>query len=241
MISLLKKEINTFFSSITGYLVIIIFLLLNSLFLWIFPGELNILDSGYANLDTLFYIAPWVFLFLIPAITMKSFAEEKKTGTFELLLTRPLSYYEIITAKYFAAVILCIISLIPTIIYYLTVYFLGNPVGNIDNGAFWGSFIGLFLLASIYVSIGIFTSSITDNQVIAFILAIILCFLLYSGFNLISSLFYNVNTQNFILLIGIDEHYKSVSRGVIDSRDVIYFLSVIYLFLFLTKLSIKKS
>jgi ABC-2 type transport system permease protein len=235
MKSLFLKEISGFFSSVTGYLVIIVFLLSNGLFLWVFPGEKNILDAGYASLDTLFIIAPWVFLFLVPAITMRSFSEEKRTGNMELLLTRPLSDLQIVLAKYFANLSLAVISLIPTLIFYFAVIKLGNPIGNIDHGGTWGSYIGLVFLAAVYVSIGIFSSSLTDNIIIAFILSVLLCFFLYMGFNSVGYLSLKGSTGNIILYLGIDAHYNSMRRGVIDSRDLTYFLSVIVLFILFTR------
>jgi ABC-2 type transport system permease protein len=239
MVALLRKEINSFFSTIIGYVVVIVFLLVNSLFLWIFPGELNVLDSGYATIDTLFIISPWVFLFLVPAVTMRLFSEEKKTGTIELLLTRPISDFQILLAKFFAGLILVLFSLIPCLVYFLSVYLLGNPVGNIDTGGTWGSFIGLFFLACIYVSIGIFVSSMTDNQIIAFIISLILCFFLFIGFEYLSSIPVFNSIDHFVINLGINEHYKSMSRGVIDSRDMVYFLVVVVLFMVLTKASMQ--
>ena len=174
MYTLLKKEISGFFSSLTGYIVIIVFLVINSLFMWIFPGSNNVSDGGYANLDTLFTIAPWVFLFLVPAVTMRMFADEKKSGTIELLLTRPLSDFQIIFAKYLAGLLLVLFSILPTLIYFYSVYQLGNPVGNIDTGGTWGSFIGLFFLAGIYVAIGTLSSSFTENQIVAFIIGMLI-------------------------------------------------------------------
>jgi ABC-2 type transport system permease protein len=238
MKSLFLKEISGFFSSITGYLVIVVFLLANGLFLWIFPGEKNILDAGYASLDTLFIIAPWVFLFLVPAITMRSFSEEKRTGNMELLLTRPLSDLQIVLAKYFANLSLTVISLIPTLIFYFAVIKLGNPVGNIDHGGTWGSYIGLVFLAAVYVSIGLFASSLTENTIIAFVLAVIICFFLYMGFNSIGYLSLKGSTGNIILNLGIDAHYHSMRRGVIDSRDLTYFLSLILLFVLFTRVKL---
>lgn len=238
MLSLLKKEIRGFVSSLSGYVVIFIFLLATSLFLWVFPGDMNIPDSGYATLDPLFFIAPWVFLFLVPAVTMRMFAEEKRTGTLELLLTRPLTSMQIVWAKYLAAVLLVLLILIPSLVYYLSVYLLGNPPGNIDTGGTWGSYIGLFFLAAIYAAIGLFASSLTENQIIAFLLAVVISFLLYSGFDMLSGLPVFKNTESFILYLGISEHYKSLSRGVIDTADVTYYLGVIALFLVLTKASL---
>lgn len=235
MLALFRKEINSFFSALTGYVVIGIFLLANSLFIWVFPGGLNVLDSGYASLDTLFFIAPWVFLFLIPAITMRMFSEERRTGTIELLFTKPLSDIEVILAKYLAGLVLVIFSLLPTLIYFISVFILGSPIGNIDVGGFWGSFIGLFFLAGIYVAIGIFTSSFTDNQIISFLFAILLSFILFTGFDSISSLPLFEPINQFVATIGINEHYKSMSRGVIDSRDIVYFIGIITVFLYSTK------
>ena len=235
MYTLLKKEINGFFSSITGYIVIIVFLVINSLFMWVFPGINNVLEGGYATLDSLFTIAPWVFLFLAPAVTMRMFADEKKTGTIELLLTRPLSDFQIILAKYLAALLLVIFSLLPTLIYFYSVYQLGNPVGNIDTGGTWGSYIGLFFLSAIYVAIGVLSSSFSDNQIVAFIIGMLLCFIFYIGFDYISEIPAFGAIDGLIINFGINEHYKSMSRGVIDSRDIIYFISVIAFFLLVTK------
>lgn len=236
MYTLFKKEINGFFSSLTGYIVIIVFLLANSLFMWVFPGEFNVLDSGYANIDTLFIIAPWIFLFLVPAVTMRLFADEKKTGTIELLLTRPLTDLQIIFAKYSAGLVLVLFSLLPSLIYFISVYKLGNPPGNIDTGGTWGSYIGLFFLASVYVSIGIFASSITENQIIAFIVAMAVSFLFFIGFESISSLGAFEKFDALIISLGINDHYRAMSRGVIDTRDIIYFISIIVVFIFFTKI-----
>jgi ABC-2 type transport system permease protein len=239
MLALFRKEINGFFSTLTGYIVIAVFLVANSLFMWIFPGELNVLDNGYASIDTLFIIAPWVFLFLVPAVTMRSFADEKKSGTMELLFARPLSDLQIILAKFFAGLILVLFAMIPCLVYFFSVYLLGNPVGNIDTGGTWGSFIGLFFLAAIYVSIGVFSSSLTDNQVIAFIVAVLISFILYIGFDYISSIAIFRSIDQFILTTGINEHYTSMSRGVLDSRDIVYYFLVISLFVLLTKIVIQ--
>ena len=228
------KEIAGFFSSLTGYIVILVFVITNSLFMWVFPGEYNVLDSGYANLDTLFIMAPWVFLFLVPAVTMHMFSEERKTGTIELLFTRPVSNFQIIFSKYLAGISLVLFSLLPSFIYFVTVGELGLPKWNIDTGAFWGSIIGLFFLAGIYVSVGVFTSAITENQIVAFLLSMIIAFFLYMGFEAISNLEMWQNSANIINNLGINAHYKSMSRGVIDSRDVIYFVAVSAIFISLT-------
>ena len=236
MFTLLKKELSTFFSSLIGYIVIIVFLLINGLFMWVFRGQSNILDAGYSNIETLFIISPWVFLFLVPAITMRLFADEKKTGTIELLFTRPLSDLQIILAKYFAGLLLVLFALLPTLIYFYSAYILGNPVGNIDIGGTWGSYIGLFFLSAVYVAIGVFSSSLTENQIIAFIIGMLSCFFFYIGFEYISELSFLQFMENTVLNLGINEHYKSISRGVIDTRDLIYFFVIIALFIVLTKI-----
>jgi ABC-2 type transport system permease protein len=235
MWSLLSKEISEFFSTITGYVVVVVFLLANSLFLWIFPGDTNVLDSGYASLDTFFMMAPWIFLFLVPAVTMRSFAEENRSGTLELLFTRPLTDIQIVLGKYFAGLLLVLVSLVPTLVYVLSVWMLGNPPGNLDLGGVWGSYIGLFFLALVYVAIGIFSSSLTDNPIVAFIVAVLLSFVLYIGFDFLSSMDTFQQVNFLVIKIGINEHYKSMSRGVIDSRDILYFLGVIALFLWMTR------
>ncbi len=235
MWSLYKKEIASFFSSLTGYLVIGVFIIITGLFLWVIPGEMNILYGGYATLESLFYLAPWLYLFLVPAVTMRLFAEEKRTGTIELLYTRPISELQIVLAKYFAGVSLVIISLLPTLIYFYSVVQLGNPVGNIDYGGTWGSFIGLFFLAAIYVGIGTFCSSLTDNQIVSFVLSVMLCFIFYYGFEALSQVFDSNQLKTSIVFLGIDVHYQSISRGVIDSRDLIYFFSTISIFTYATR------
>ncbi|PJA06929.1 MAG: gliding motility-associated ABC transporter permease subunit GldF [Flavobacteriales bacterium CG_4_10_14_0_2_um_filter_32_8] len=235
MLTLINKEIRSFLGSLIGYIVIIVFLTTIGLMLWIFPGGTNVLDNGYANIDALFYIAPWVYLFLVPAITMRLFAEESRTGTIELLLTKPLTDFQIVFAKYIAGFSLVLFSLLPTLIYFYSVYNLGSPVGNIDVGGTMGSYFGLLFLGGVFVAIGIFASAITNNQIISFIVAVFLSFFCYVGFESISSLAYFGGIDDIIVKLGINEHYVSMSRGVIDTRDVIYFLSTISLFLILTK------
>jgi len=235
MIALLKKEIFSYFNSLTVYIVVIVFLLANGLFLWVFPGEYNVLEFGYANLNGLFAIAPFVFLFLVPAVTMRLFSEENKSGTMEILLTKPLSDIQIIMAKYLAAFSLVIFSLIPTLIYYYSVYQLGFPKGNLDVGAFWGSFLGLLFLGASFTAIGIFTSSLTNNQIVAFILAVFISAFFYMGFDMIASLGFGGGLELFLKSLGIESHYASISRGVIDLRDFIYFISLEIFFLLLTK------
>ncbi len=239
MISLLKKEINSFFSSIMGYIILVVFLLSSGLFIWVFP-ETSVLDYGYANLDSLFGMAPWLFMFLIPAVTMRSFSDEFKSGTIELLYTRPITDLQIVLAKYFATLFLVVISLIPTLLYYYTIHQLSNPIGNVDHGAIWGSYLGLIMLGGTFVSIGVFSSSLTDNQIIAFIISMFLCFFVYLGFDYLSKLSLFVGELDSVILsLGIDEHYKSISRGVLDSRDVVYFISVILLFILFAKTSLE--
>ena len=240
MLVLLKKELHNFFNSATGYIVIGIFLLVTGLFLWVFPGSYNILESGYAQVDGLFALAPWLYLFLVPAVTMRMFAEEKHAGTIELLYTKPLSELQIVLGKYLAGVVLVMLSLIPTIIYYFSVYYLAEPLGNIDSGAFWGSFIGLFFLAVVYVSVGIFASSLTENQIVAFLLALVMCFVLFIGFDLVGSIFSSGKVQAAFSFFGINDHYESMSRGVIDLRDVVYFISAAAIFIIATTRTIKR-
>jgi len=239
MFALLRKEISEFFSSITGYVVVVIFLLINSMFIWIFHTDFNILDAGYAGLDNMFILAPWIFLFLIPAVCMRLFSEEKRSGTSEWLLTKPLSDFKIVFAKYISGYILSALSLLPTMIYLISISILADPPGNLDYGGIAGSYMGLFLLAAVYVSIGLFASSLTRNQIIAFFVSVVLCYFFFLGFSQLASLGFSGTTQDFIIALGINDHYTSMSRGVIDSRDVIYFLSVISLFVFFTKLSLE--
>jgi len=243
MYSIFKKEIGSFFSSLIGYLVIILFISTTGIFMFVlkefpFLPVVNVLDYGFATMDTLFVLGPWVFLFLIPAITMKMFAEEKRTGTIELLLTRPLSDMQIILGKYLASLVLVLFSLLPTLLYYWSIYQLGNPVGNIDSAGTFGSYIGLLMLGFVFSSIGIFTSSTTDNQIVAFISAVILSFIFFIGFNLVSQLDFWGSYDIVIDNLGIAAHYSSMSRGLVDSRDLLYFISVIVVMLFATKLSL---
>jgi len=232
MLAQYKKEISGFFSNLTGYMVIIVFLLANSLLLWVLNiSNMNILANGYATLESLFGLSPWIFLFLIPAITMRMFAEENKSRTLELLLTRPMTDLAIILAKYFATISLILFSLLPTLVWFWSVSRLGSPQGNIDTGATWGSYAGLLFLAGIYSAVGIFVSATTDNQIISFILSVILCFFLYTGFDAIASVGLLGTVGELMLNLGISEHYRSMSRGVLDTRDMIYFLSVIVVFI----------
>lgn len=232
--TIFSKDFTDFFNSLVAYITIGVFLIVTGLFLWVFP-ESSILEYGYASLESLFSIAPYIFMFLIPAITMRLLAEEKKEGTFELLVTRPLTDWQIVLGKYFAALLIIALALLPTLIYYISIYQLGIVKGNIDSGAVIGSYIGLFLLGACFTAIGIFASSFSRNQIIAFIIAIFLCFFAFSGLDSISQLLSLQNYNTLITGLGINEHYQSVSRGVLDTRDLIYFLSFIALFLLITK------
>ena len=234
MITILKKEFNSFFASPIAYLVIGVFLLNNGLFLFIFNDDFNILNAGFADITTFFYLAPWVFLFLIPAVTMKSFADEFNKGTIELLKTKPISNWQIVLGKFWASLLLVCIAIIPTFVYVYTVYQLGNPVGNIDFGSTIGSYIGLLFLAATYTAVGLFTSTLSKNQIVAFILGVFITFMLFYGFDAIANSFGNLGFA--IQQFGINEHFKSISRGVIDTRDILYFLSVTFFFLFITKM-----
>ncbi|MFV9550704.1 gliding motility-associated ABC transporter permease subunit GldF [Algibacter sp. PT7-4] len=237
MLAILKKEINSFFASPIGYLVIAIFLVLNGLFLWLFKGEFNILNYGFADLSSFFLLAPWILIFLIPAVTMRSFSDEKKQGTLELLLTKPISHFNIVLGKYFGALILILIALLPTLLYVYTVYQLGNPIGNLDLGSTLGSYFGLLFLVASYTAIGVFSSTLSDNQIVAFITAVFICFIFYIGFEGVADFI----SSQLIEQIGMSFHYKSISRGVLDTRDIIYFLSITLFFLFLTKLNINRN
>ena len=239
MKSIIVRELKSFFGSPIGYLVIAIFLLLNGLFLWIFNGEYNILNSGFADLSPFFTIAPWILIFLIPAVTMRSFSDEKKQGTLELLLTKPLSIWQIVNGKFLGAMLLIVIAIIPTFIYVYVISSLGMPEGNIDMGSTIGSYFGLLFLIAAYCSIGIFTSTLSENQIVAFILSEFLCFVFYFAFDGLAT--YLPTAENFISSIGMDNHFKSMSRGVIDTRDVLYFISLTILFLSLTVFKLKSS
>jgi ABC-2 type transport system permease protein len=240
MIPVFLKEINAFFASLIGYVVIGTFLVIMGLLMWVFP-EFSIPDGNYASLDTLFGIAPMVFMFLIPAVTMRSLAEEKQTGTIELLVTRPVTDWQIVGGKFMAAFVLVVIALLHTWLYYFSVWQLGAPQGNIDFGGTLGSFTGLLFLAGAFVSIGIFASSLTNNQIVAFVLATFLCFFVYLAFDYLSRLpIFFGKTDDIIQSMGIDYHYNSISRGSLDTRDIVYFISVIAFFFAATLLSLGK-
>lgn len=233
MFSILKKEFNSFFASTVAYLVMGVFLLINGLFLWVFKSDFNILNAGFSDVNSFFYLAPWFFLLLIPAITMKSFADEFNKGTIELLKTKPISNWQIVMGKFSASVLLVIVALVPTFTYIFTIYQLGNPIGNIDFGSIIGSYMGLLFLAITYTAIGLFTSTLSKNQIVAFISGVLITFILFEGFDAISNL---IGNDLSLKQLGIKKHFKSISRGVIDTRDVLYFISVTVFFLDLTKI-----
>ena len=240
MLSIFRKEINLFFSSLIGYIVIGVFLVVLGLFLFVFP-DTSLLNYGFATLDQLFSMAPNIFVFLIPAITMRTFAEEQQNGTIELLITRPISDWQIIFGKYLASLALVVFALLPTLIYYYTVYELGAPRGNLDSGGIMGSYFGLLFLAAGFVAIGIFASSITRNQIVAFLAATALCFWFFWGFDYLSRLPVFVGQgDDIVQMMGMLYHYDSLSRGVLDSRDLIYFLSISGFFLFLSMLALER-
>jgi ABC-2 type transport system permease protein len=238
MYSLYRKEIKSYLSSLIGYIFIGVFLIIAGLFIWVFPNINNILFSNVASLQGLFTTSKFLFLFLVPAITMRTFAEEKHRGTLELLLTKPLTDTQIIASKFFASLTLLVIALIPTLLYVISVYYLGAPIGNIDLGSTWGSYLGLILLGATYISIGIFASSITTNQIVAFVVAAPLCFIMCFGFEFIYGFEILGSIGFFIKTLGIDYHYDSISRGVIDTRDLLYFTSVILIFLIATRITL---
>lgn len=234
MFAVLEKELRSFFSTLTGPIVIAVYLILTASFLWLIPGENNVLWGGYANLDGLFALAPWLFLFLVPAITMRTFSDEYRQGTVEILRTRPIHPYSIVVAKYLASLIIVLISLLFTLFYLLAVCYLGTPFANIDLGGFFGSFIGLIFLACLYTAIGVFFSSLSDNPIISFVGSAFLCFIFYYGFEMLSFLPNNVNVKDFISSMGIASHYDSMSRGVIDFSDIWYFITISQFFLLIT-------
>ena len=239
MLSICKKELHQFFSSLTGYIAIILFLLVNGFFLFVLKDS-NIFDFGYASLDKFFELAPWIFIFLVPALAMRSLAEEFKTGTFEILQTKPLSKWQIVTGKYFSILIVLLFVIVPTFIYIFTIKML-SATGNIDSGGITGSYIGLFLLAAVFAAISLCCSSFTNNAVVAFLVSAFVCLILYFGFNAISKLpVFLGKADYYIEMIGIDFHYRSISRGLLDSRDLLYFVSIIFLFLLITVQNLHK-
>lgn len=237
MWSICKKELHHFFSSLTGYITIILFLLVSSIMLFLLAG--NVFDSSYASLDRFFELAPWILLFLVPAITMRTLADEFRSGTFELLQTRPLSRWQIVMGKYWSVLFVISFAIVPTFVYILTISDL-STAGGIDGGGITGSYIGLFLLAAVFAAVGLCCSSFSSNAVVAFLLSVFACLILYFGFSALSKLFRG-GADYYIEMLGIDFHYRSISRGVLDSRDLVYFISIVYLFLLITVINLRKK
>ena len=238
MINILIKEINVFLNSFIAYIIIAVFLTGIGLLMWVFP-ETSVLEYGFADMGSFFSLCPYIFMFLIPAITMRMFSEEKRGGTMELLLTKPVRDIDIIMGKFLAGVVLVLFSLLPTLIYYFTLSYLGNPPGNIDTAGVTGSYFGLFLLGAAFTAIGVFSSSFTENQVTAFVIAVFLSFLMYFGFNAISKTPLLSEISLFIDQVGMMYHYNSMSKGLIDTRDVVYFVSVTGVMILFTNLILK--
>ena len=241
MLAIFKREIRSFFTSPIGYLVIGLFLILNGLFLWVFKGAFNIFDYGFADLGNFFLLVPWVFLFLIPAITMKSFSEEKKMGTLELLFIKPISIWQLVFGKFLGTVVLGLVALLPTLLYVYTVSQLGTTVGNLDIGLVIGSYFGTLFLMICYMAIGLFASTLSENQIVAFIISIVLCFLLYYGFEGLATMLDDGQTSVWLQGLGMKRHFESISRGVLDTRDLVYFISITAFFLFLTVMKLKNT
>jgi ABC-2 type transport system permease protein len=240
MLAIYRKELSAFLSSLIGFVVLFLFLAFMGTWLWALP-DTSILNNNYAGLDGLFDLAPVVFMVLIPAITMRTLAEETQAGTIELLVTRPLSDWQIVMGKFLASLTLVVIALLPTLIYYYSVHNLGQTKGNLDSGGIMGSYLGLICLAAVFCAIGVFASSLTSNQIVSFILAVFLCFIAYQAFDLFSRLpIFFGKTDDFVQKIGVAHHYASISRGVVDTRDLVYFGSAIFLFLSATVLSLSK-
>ncbi len=239
MLAIFKREIRSFFTSSIGYLVVGLFLVLTGLFLWVFKGPYNIFDAGFAELSNFFLLVPWIFLFLIPAITMKSFSEERKMGTLELLFIKPISLWETVLGKFFGNALLAIIALMPTLIYVYVIWQLGTTSGNLDMGVVWGSYFGLLFLVCAYTAIGVFCSSLTSNQIVSFIVAAGVSFLLYYGFEGIASLTGDGSLALQVKNLGMKAHFDSVARGILDLQDLVYFMSITLFFLYLTTAHLK--
>lgn len=234
-----SKEVATFLHSLTAYVVISVFLIGTGLFFWVF--EYNVIESTYASMEPLFTFGPFMFLFLVPAITMRTFSDEIKAGTIELLTTKPITDAQLILGKYLAAVFLIFFALLPTLLYLATVYWLGDPVGNLDMGATTGAYIGLFFLGCLFAAIGLFTSVLSANQIVSFILCVFLCFVFYLGFEFLSDVPSLRGVNQLLLSLSINHHYQSISRGVIDTRDAIYFLSFVCTALALTHFALGRQ
>ena len=236
MLAILKKEFHSFFASPVGYLVIGLFLVLNWLFLWVFDNDFNLFDYGFADLTPFFQLVPWIFIFIIPAVTMRSFSDELRLGTLELLLTQPITTLQLVLGKFFGALLLLVLALVPTLVYVYAIDQLGNPQGNYDSGILVGSYLGLLFLASAYTAMGIFASTLSENQIVAFLLAVFLCFLFYFGFEGLA----DFTNLDFLKELSLQRHFESISRGVIDSKDLIYFLSLAMIFIVLTMFKLEQ-
>lgn len=241
MLAIFKREIQSFFTSPIGYMVIALFLVLNGLFLWVFKGPFNIFEYGFADLGNFFLLAPWVFLFLIPAITMKSFSEEKKLGTLELLFIKPLTLWQTVLGKFMGTFILAVIAIFPTLLYVFCISQLGTTVGNLDMGLVLGSYFGLLFLVVGYTAIGLFSSTLSENQIVSFIIGMVLCFLIYYGFEGLSTLFASGSASLVVQNLGMKAHFDGIARGVMDTRDLVYFIGLTVFFLFLTVVQLKNS
>lgn len=236
VLTIFRTETARFVHSLVAYVALAVFLLGTGLFVWVFPG--NLLETGLADLQALFTFGPWLLLLLVPALTMRSFADEFRSGTFEWLATRPVTDWQVLLGKYLAVVALVLLALLPTLLYVVSIAALGNPPGSYDSGATWGAYLGLLLTGACFAAIGIWTSTLTDNQVVAFLMAAFACFVLWQGFGLASELVEFLAVNDVLLLLGIQAHYDSISRGVVDLRDLVYFGSVIGFFLFLSRLAL---
>ncbi|MGM0635954.1 MAG: gliding motility-associated ABC transporter permease subunit GldF [Bacteroidota bacterium] len=241
MFAIFKKEINSFFNSIIGYLVVSVFLLISGLFLWSFTGSFNIFDIGYANLTPFFELAAWILIFLVPAIAMKSFSEEKKQGTLELIYTKPITGIQLILGKFFGNLALVVIAILPSLIYIVCINYLVVETNSIDYAAIGGSYIGLILLSACYTAISLFSSSISSNQIVSFVLGVLFCFLAYFALEGISNIQLLGSNIYALEYLSLNFHYKSMSRGVLDTRNIIFFISIVLLFLGLTKFQLEKS
>lgn len=237
MLVIFRKELSSFFGLPIGYIIMALFLTAVGLLLWVFPGT-SVLDYGYAELNTFFMVTPYVLLFLIPAITMRSFAEEFRNGTIELLLTKPLSDWSLVLGKFLANWVLVLVMLVPTLFYYYTIYELGNPPGNIDSAAVFGAYIGLILLSAVFVALSLWASSLNNNQVVAFVVGVFVNFLLYFGLSAIAGLSSLDALAYPLTWLALDDQYRALGRGLIDSRNVVYLLSWVFVGLFCTKLSL---
>jgi ABC-2 type transport system permease protein len=235
MFAILKKELQLFFATPIGYLVIAIFLLINGLFLWVFKGDFNILNAGFADLNSFFFITPWFFIFMIPAITMRTFSDEIRLGTIEIIKTKPISAWDIVIGKYLGCLILILIALVPTLTYVYTISQLGATPENIDFGSIIGSYFGLLFLASSITAIGMWTSTLSNNQIVAFLVGVALSFFMFYGFEAMNGI---LGFEKFeIKNLGLYSRFINIGRGIIDTKDLLYFLSVTFLFLYLTKTS----